>query len=111
MPIYEYRCAGCDQVTSIFVRSTSAAIDERCEHCDSTDVSRLIPRVARLKTGQDVIDEHGDGSGPEGIRDPRQIGRAVEKRFEDFGVDMPQETRQQIDRAREGVLPAGFDEI
>ncbi len=111
MPIYEYRCAACDQVTSIFVRSASAIIDERCEHCGSTDVSRLVSRVARLKTDRDVLDEHGDGTGPDGIQDPRQIGRWVEKRFEEYGMDLPQETREQIDRAREGVLPAAIDDI
>ena len=111
MPIYEYRCAGCDQVTSIFVRSASATIDERCEHCGSMDVSRLVSRVARLKTDRDVLDEHGDGTGAEGIRDPRQIGRWVEKRFEEYGMDLPQETREQIDRAREGVLPTAIDDI
>jgi hypothetical protein len=39
------------------------------------------------------------------IEDPRQIGRWVEKRFQDYGMDVPSETREMIDAARDGELP------
>ena len=111
MPIYEYRCAACEGLSSIFVRSASSAVDERCEHCGSSDVSRMVSQVARLRTEDDVVQEFGDGSGPEGISDPRQIGRWVEKRFDDYGMDVPEETREKIERAREGDLPAVVDDL
>ncbi len=34
-----------------------------------------------------------------------QIGRWAEQRFEEMGVEMPQEAKQMIDAAREGDLP------
>lgn len=108
MPIYEYRCADCQRVTGIFVRSHRSAVDERCEHCRSTDVSRMMSAVGRLKTDADVIAEHGipGVDGPSGeYRDPRQIGRWVERRFEEYGMDVPEETREMIDAARDGELP------
>ena len=109
MPIYEYRCADCGRVTSVFVRSASATVEALCEQCDSTNVSRLISKVSRLKTEQDVLDElgvPGAGGRPEdAYKDPRQIGRWVERRFEQYGMEIPKETREMIDAAREGDLP------
>ncbi|MPZ99329.1 MAG: hypothetical protein GEU80_08330 [Dehalococcoidia bacterium] len=109
MPIYEYRCGKCEHVSSVFVRSAHAEVKARCEHCGSTRMKRLMSRVARTKTDQDVLDElgvPGAGGRPEdAYKDPRQIGRWVEKRFEDYGMDVPEETRQMIDAARDGELP------
>ena len=109
MPIYEYRCADCEQVTSVFLRSVNASAEERCEHCGSKRLSRLISRVNRVKTEQDVLDElgaPGAGGRPEdSYKDPRQIGRWVEQRFQEYGMELPEETREMIDAAREGELP------
>jgi putative FmdB family regulatory protein len=107
MPIYEYRCADCSKVTSIFVRSASTTVEATCEHCGSTAVSRMVSKVARLKTDSDVLEDYGG----EGIQDPRQIGRWVEKRFEDYGMELPSETREAIDRARSGELPKAIDDL
>jgi hypothetical protein len=74
-------------------------------------MQRLMSKVARLKTESDVLDEYGDGRGPEGIRDPRQIGRWVEKRFEEYGMEVPAETREAISRAREGDLPDAVKDV
>ena len=114
MPIYEYRCADCDRVTSLFVRSHRAQIDERCEHCGSERVSRVMSRVARLKTDADVLAEHGTPGvdAPSGAyEDPRQIGRWVERRFEQYGMDVPDETREMIDAARDGELPGPVSDL
>lgn len=111
MPIYEYRCEDCDRVTSVFVRSASAQVQAACEHCGSAKLKKLMSKVARLKTNSDVLDEYGDGSGPEGVRDPRQIGRWVEKRFEEYGMEVPAETREKIARAREGDLPDAVKDV
>lgn len=108
MPIYEYRCESCERVSSIFVRSAKAELTPGCEHCGSTKMKRLISRVARSRSTQDVLDEYGAPDTGEAYRDPRQIGSWVEKRFESYGMDVPAETRDMIDRAREGELP---DEI
>jgi putative FmdB family regulatory protein len=115
VPIYEYRCADCEGVTSVFVRSARTEVKARCEHCDSRQVTRMISKVNRAKTDKDVLDELGApgvGGRPEdAYKDPRQIGRWVEKRFEDYGMDVPDETRQMIDAARDGELPDAVKDI
>ena len=111
MPIYEYRCEACGAVSSVFVRSASATVEPACERCGSSRLSRVISKVARVKSAQDVVDERGDGSGGGELSDPRQIGRWVERRFEEYGMEVPPETREAIDRAREGDLPAPIDDL
>jgi putative FmdB family regulatory protein len=108
MPIYEYRCEDCRAVSSVFVRSRTATVEPACERCSSKRMNRLVSRLARLKSVSDVLDEYGDPSAGGEYRDPRQIGAWVERRFEEYGMDVPDETRQMIDAAREGEFP---DEI
>lgn len=109
MPIYEYRCQKCERVSSVFVRSVRADLKPKCEHCGSTRLKRLMSRVQRTRSRQDVLDEYGTPEAGQGIQDPRQIGSWVERRFEEYGMDVPAETREMIDRAREGELPRELD--
>jgi len=108
MPIYEYRCSACAKLTEAFHRDLAKAKKPACEHCGSAKTERAISRFATPKTEAQVMDEYGvpdPGAGPDAYKDPRQIGRWAEKRFEEMGVEMPQEAKQMIDAAREGDLP------
>ena len=105
MPIYEYRCGACDQVSTVFARSANAKLRPTCERCGSRRMKRLMSRLSRVKSDQQVMDELGMPGADGAIEDPRQIGRWVERRFEDYGVDVPDETREMIDAARDGELP------
>ena len=105
MPIYEYRCQACEEVSSILVRSTRTELKPKCEHCGSTRMKRLMSRPSRVKSAGQVMDELGMPEPGGSIEDPRQIGRWVEKRFEDYGMEVPDETRDMIDAARDGEFP------
>jgi putative FmdB family regulatory protein len=108
MPIYELRCADCGRLTNIFTRSVSAPFEQRCKHCGGERVLRVPPRVAYHR-GHESLSEREGVLGPNGefsnYNDPRQIGRWVEKRFDEMGMDLPQEARTMIDAAREGEFP------
>ncbi len=105
MPIYEYRCTVCERVSSVFVRSSRAELHPICEHCGSTDLRRIMSQVQRSRSQQDIQETHGTPRPGEEYRDPRQIGSWVEDRFREYGVDLPDETREMIDGARDGDLP------
>ncbi len=107
MPIYEYRCDACGHVQEQFHRSLDRAATPTCESCSGA-MQRLISRFATPKTESQVLEQYGapgPGSGPDAYRDPRQIGRWAEERFEQMGVEMPAEAQQMIDAARDGDLP------
>lgn len=105
MPIYEYRCGDCAKLSSILVRSPKTAPAPICQHCSGTRLKKVMSKVGRLKTQGDVVQEYGTPRPGESYSDPRQIGTWVERRFESYGMPVPDETRKMIDAAREGELP------
>ena len=46
MPLYEYRCGDCQQVTSALVYSWSEDKQPDCEHCGSNNLRRLVSRFS-----------------------------------------------------------------
>ena len=106
MPIYEYRCRECGKLTSVFVRSADAEAPP-CEKCGSRKTARALSRFAYHRSAGDLLRDYGDPAEEDvgEYRDPRQIGRWVEKKFDEYGMDLPDEARTMIDAAREGELP------
>lgn len=109
MPIYEFRCSDCGKVTNHFTRKIDTEVRASCEHCGSERTARMISKFGRTYSRADIIEKFGDpaegGGGPDAYRDPRQIGTWVEKRFEEYGMDLPDGAREMIDAAREGEYP------
>ncbi|MCY4556922.1 MAG: zinc ribbon domain-containing protein [Chloroflexi bacterium] len=54
MPIYEYRCQSCAQVSSIFFKVASAATDVNCEHCGDYGMERIMSSFSRGRTEADT---------------------------------------------------------
>ena len=110
MPIYEFRCADCGRITNYFTRKIDTDTRAPCEHCGSAKTSRMMSKFGRSYSRDEIIDKYGDSTdgGPDAYRDPRQIGRWVEQRFEDYGMELPAETRDMIDAARDGELPGAL---
>ena len=112
MPIYEYRCGDCHQVSSFFTRSIGAELDPMCAHCQGRDMQRRMSSFAMGKTTQSVHEQFpapGGGSALDYYSDPRNIGRNVEESFQRHGLDMPDSVRDNIAAAREGTLPKDLD--
>ncbi len=111
MPIYEYRCAGCGQVSSFFVRSINSPLDPSCTHCGGNDLQRRMSSFAVAKTTQSVHEQYptSAGAGQDYYSDPRNIGRQVEESFQKRGMEVPPSVRRTIDAAREGSLPPGIE--
>jgi hypothetical protein len=47
----------------------------------------------------------------EEYRDPRQIGRWVEDKFDSYGMNLPDGAREMINAAREGELPDAVKDL
>ena len=108
MPIYEFVCRDCAKLTSVFVRTVNRDVSATCSHCGSGSMKRAVSRVSIGRTESQVMEQYGmpePGQGADAYKDPRQIGRWVEQRFEQMGMDLPQEARTMIDAAREGEFP------
>jgi len=112
MPIYEFKCEDCGRLSSVFVKSMSSELLAACKHCGGQRLSRAVSRFAYHKSEQTILEEYGaEPKRPEDYRDPRQIGRWVERKFQEYGMEVPEQAREMIDAAREGELPEPLKDL
>ena len=57
MPIYEYRCDGCGEVNSVYLRSFSSADPTACQICGEGSLHRIISRVAYIRSEMDKLEQ------------------------------------------------------
>ena len=112
MPIYEFKCQDCGRLTSVFVKRMRSSYRPRCQHCGGRNLKRAVSRFAYHKSEQTILEEYGsEPKRLEDYKDPRQIGRWVERRFGEYGIEVPDETRKMIDAAREGEFPEPLKDV
>lgn len=114
MPVYEFFCPTCHKKSSFLVRTASSSFEPKCSICGSADVARIISTFAYHKSLQTIHEESGEPgkfSSPDYYKDPRNIGRWAEKKFQDMGMEMPSEIQQKIQAAREGDLPESVKDL
>ena len=106
MPIYEYRCNDCHQRVSVFARafSTADAHAARCPNCGSQHLTRLVSRVAVIRSEESRLESLTDESMLTGLdeNDPRTIGRWMRKMSQDMGEDLGDELSEVADRLEAG---------
>ena len=106
MPIYELKCRECGKLNSVFTRTVSSPFDAACESCGSKQLEKTFSKFAYHKSEADIVRDYGsEPKRLEDYKDPRQIGRWAERKFDEYGVEMPEEARNMIDAAREGDFP------
>ena len=106
MPVYDYRCNQCKRKASLFYK-TYKDYDQAthtCPHCGSTNLTRLISRVAIARPGRDFTNmssdqmlnvlEGGDG---------REVGEMMHQLGQDEAVNDPmfQEVSQRLMRGED----------
>jgi putative FmdB family regulatory protein len=62
MPIYEYYCDNCKKTSSFLLLRASEEVTPYCKTCRSTDVRRVLSRVAVLKTEEQRMESLLDPS-------------------------------------------------
>lgn len=114
MPIYEYRCQDCRRRTSVLWRSFSEVEAEppRCARCGSTNLVRLMSRVAVLRSEESRLEDMADPSSLAGLDedDPRSIARWMRKMSGELGEDLGPEFEEVVDRLEAGQNPEEIEE-
>ncbi len=107
MPIYEYRCGNCKRRVSIFFRSFSAISDPHCPKCNSTNLTRLVSKVAALKSEEARLESLSDPSsfGDVDENDPKSIARFMRKMGGEAGEEMGPEFDEMVTRLESGESP------
>jgi putative FmdB family regulatory protein len=107
MPIYEYRCHGCRRRVSVFFRSFSSTADPICPQCGSRELTKLVSRVAVMKSEESRLEDLADPSslGDLDENDPKSIARWARKMGEQMGEDLGPEYEEMVDRLEAGEMP------
>jgi putative FmdB family regulatory protein len=102
MPIYEYKCLGCDHLTSFLVQGYTQPEDLKCESCGSQDLKRVISKVSYHSSGSDRLSSYNpDARKSDGFyKDSRNIGLNAEKMLEKAGVKPTEEFKSKLERLR-----------
>jgi putative FmdB family regulatory protein len=113
MPIYDYRCGDCNRRVSLYYQTFSAAATAvpTCTHCGSTDLSRLVSRVAVLKSEESRLEDMADPSsfGDLDENDPRSVARWARKMGSQLGEDLGDEFNEVVEQMEAGEMPDDLD--
>ena len=91
MPIYEYRCSGCQRKFSALVGVIADAKPPVCPRCGGTDLQRLMSRFSSPRSEEQRLESLGDPSSIGDMEDPaalRQWMRTMSREMGEEGEDM-----------------------
>jgi hypothetical protein len=98
-------------VRLFFSYSEYGSVEPICSHCGSSDLKRVISRVAIAKSE----DSRLDSLDPEGMMagldedDPRSLGRFMKKMSSEMGEDMGDDFNEVVDRLESGESPESIE--
>jgi putative FmdB family regulatory protein len=112
VPIYEYRCNRCQRRASIFQRSIQTPAAAACSHCGSTDLTRLISRVAVLHSEESALEDLASDASLADLdeSDPRSMARWARRMGREMGEELGPEFDEMVDRMEAGEMPEDLGE-
>lgn len=114
MPIYEYRCADCRRRVSVWWRTFSDVNEAEavCPRCGGRNLSRLMSRVAVLRSEESRLDDLADPGafGDLDENDPKSLGRWMRRMSSEMGEDLGDEFGEVVDRLEAGEDPESIEQ-
>ncbi|HEY3131848.1 MAG TPA: zinc ribbon domain-containing protein [Acidobacteriota bacterium] len=110
MPIYEYLCQACNRRFSRFFWRIADANQATCA-CGSKNLTKLISRVAMLRSEESRLDSLADPGKWGGLdeNDPKSMARMMKKLGGEMGEDTGPEFDEAVDRLEAGEDPESVD--
>ena len=114
MPIYEYSCQDCHRHVSLLWRSFADANSREpvCPRCGGKRLSRLMSKVAVLRSAGGGLDSLGETDGLEGLdeEDPRSLARFMRKMADESGEELGPEFDEVVGRLEAGEDPEAIEQ-
>lgn len=103
MPIYEFLCQDCGKVSSYLVMNIRVPFSPACKKCQSLKMTRLISRVARVRSEESRLESLADPSKFADLdeRDPVSMARWMKKMGKELGEDLGEDFEAIVDEAME----------
>ncbi len=104
MPIYEYYCESCKKTSSFLLLRATEEVAPYCKHCRSSDVKRVLSRVAVLRSEEKRMESLLDPSrlGDLDENDPRSMERLMKRMGSELGDEMGEGFEEEMAEALEG---------
>jgi len=101
MPIYEFLCVDCGKKSTFITLSVGRALDPRCKACGSSNLKKLVSRVAVFRSEGSRLENLADPSNLAGLdeNDPKSVARWMKKMGKEMGDDLGDGFDQEIDQA------------
>jgi putative FmdB family regulatory protein len=106
MPIYEYRCKECGKISSFLVLNLQKPFIPQCARCQSKKMTRLISRVARVRSEESRLESLADPSrlGAIDENDPASMARWMKKMGKELGEDLGDDFDSLVEESMEDGL-------
>jgi len=103
MPIYEYLCRDCGKVSSYLVMNIRESFHPVCKRCQGTKMTKLISRVARVRSEENRLESLADPSklGEIDENDPASMARWMKRMGKEMGEDLGEDLDAMVDEAME----------
>jgi putative FmdB family regulatory protein len=103
VPIYEYRCRDCGRKSVFITLSVKSRLEPKCRKCGSTDLEKLVSRVAVSRSEESRMESLADSSKLSGLdeNDPKSVARWMKKMGKEMGEEAGEDFDQSIDEAME----------
>ncbi len=117
MPIYEYTCHDCKRRVSLLWRSFADAEgrEPTCPRCGGTNLTRLVSRVAVVRSEGSRLDDLSDSGADEALsgldeNDPKSLARFMRKMADETGEDLGPEFEEVVGRLEAGEDPESIED-
>jgi len=112
MPIYEYLCRDCGKVSSYLVMNLREPHRPQCKRCQSGKMTRVISRVARVRSEESRLESLADPSKLGGLdeNDPASMARWMKRMGKEMGEDLGEDVDSMVDQAMEEEMAGKGEE-
>jgi putative FmdB family regulatory protein len=101
MPIYEYRCNACARTFAFLYGVSRDSRDPACPACQGKDLSRLISRVARVRSEDAMLEDLADPTRIGDFEDPRSLAKWAKQMGSALGDDAGEDFGAVVDEMME----------
>jgi putative FmdB family regulatory protein len=103
LPIYEFRCRDCGRKSVFVTLSVKSALEPRCKKCGSSEVVKLVSRVAVSRSEESRMESLADPSKLRGLdeNDPKSVARWMKTMGKEMGEDAGEDFDRTVDEAME----------
>ena len=111
VPLYEYRCEDCQHVSTVLVRSWSAAAPPACHRCGGAKLTRLVSRFAFHRSWGESLDwtPSGETLSDMDEDDPESVDRFMGRLRQEMGGQVSPEFDRMQGELLEGPEASDSD--